>query len=134
MSEEKITSTREAMIAEILGNVSGLEEQVKLLRAELVDSNKKMKEQYEQSKQALFLSRTEAVESIQREAAKQVREGVFSETDNLKRSLTGLTLKIQQETEELAWRLRKTFIAYVIFGSFGVSLATFLVEKVIMTH
>ena len=43
MSDERITSSKEAVIAEILGDVSKLEDQVKAIHAELVDSNKKMK-------------------------------------------------------------------------------------------
>ena len=77
MSDERITSSKEAVIAEILGDVSKLEDQVKAMRAELIDSNKKIKEQYEIAKQALFLSRTEALESLRKDAAKLVRDGVF---------------------------------------------------------
>ncbi len=133
MSDEKITTTaREALIAEILGDVSGLEEQVKAIHAELVDSNKKMKEEYEKSKQALFLSRTEAIESIKNEAAKQVRDGVFNETDNLKGALNGLILKINRESEELKGRMFRAYLSYVFLSSLGVALATFFVES--LTH
>jgi type I restriction-modification system DNA methylase subunit len=134
MSDERITSSKEAVIAEILGDVSKLEDQVKAIHAELVDSNKKMKEQYENSKQALFLSRTEALESIRKEAAKLVRDGVFSETNNLKRTLEGLILKINREAEELNGRMRRTYLSYVFLSSFGVALATLFIEKVILTH
>lgn len=134
MADERITSSKEAVIAEILGDVSKLENQVKAIHAELVDSNKKMKEQYENSKQALFLSRTEAIESIQKEAAKLVRDGVFSEIDNLKGTLDGLILKINRESEELKGRMRRTYLSYVFLSSFGVALATLFVEKVILTH
>ena len=133
MSDEKITTTaREAMIAEILGDVSNLDDQVKSLRAELVESNKKMKEQYENSKKALFLSRTEAIESIQREAAKLVRDGVFSETNNLKRTLEGLSLKINREAEELKGRMLWTYLSYAFLSSFGVAFATLFIEKMIL--
>ena len=134
MSDERITSSKEAVIAEILGDVSKLEDQVKAIHAELVDSNKKMKEQYENSKQALFLSRTEALESIRKEAAKLVRDGVFSETNNLKRTLEGLILKINLESEEFNGRMRRTYLSYVFLSSFGVALATLFIEKVILTH
>ncbi len=134
MGDERITSSKEAVIAEILGDVSKLEDQVKLLHATLVDSNKKMKEQYENSKQALFLSRTETLESIRKEAAKLVRDGVLSETDNLKRALDGLIQKINRESEELNGRMRRTYLSYVFLSSFGVALATLFVAKVILTH
>ncbi len=134
MADERITSSKEAVIAEILGDVSKLEDQVKAIHAELVESNKKMKEQYENSKQALFLSRTEALESIRKEAAKLVRDGVFSETNNLKRTLEGLILKINLESEEFNGRMRRTYLSYVFLSSFGVALATLFVEKVILTH
>ena len=134
MGDERITSSKEAVIAEILGDVSKLEDQVKLLHATLVDSNKKMKEQYENSKQALFLSRTETLESIRKEAAKLFRDGVLSETDNLKRALDGLIQKINRESEELNGRMRRTYLSYVFLSSFGVALATLFVAKVILTH
>ena len=134
MGDERITSSKEAVIAEILGDVSKLEDQVKLLHAELVDSNKKMKEQYEKSKEALFLSRTESIESIRKEAAKLVRDGVLSETDNLKRALDGLILKINRESEEFNGRMRRTYLSYMFLSSFGVALATLFVAKVILTH
>ena len=134
MGDERITSSKEAVIAEILGDVSKLEDQVKLLHATLVDSNKKMKEQYENSKQALFLSRTEALEFIRKEAAKLVRDGVLSETDNLKRALDGLIQKINRESEEFNGRMRRTYLSYMFLSSFGVALATLFVAKVILTH
>ena len=134
MADERITSSKEAVIAEILGDVSELENQVKAIHAELVDSNKKMKEQYENSKQALFLSRTEGIESIKNEAAKLVRDKVFSETDNLKGALEGLILKINRESEELKGRMLRTYLSCVFLSSFGVALATLFVEKVILTH
>jgi hypothetical protein len=134
MADERITSSKEAVIAEILGDVSKLEDQVKAMRAELIDSNKKIKEQYEIAKQALFLSRTEALESLRKDAAKLVRDGVFSETDTLKRTLEGLILKINRESEEFNGRMRWTFLSYVFLSSFGVALATFFVGKVILTH
>ena len=134
MSDERITNVREAHMIEILGNVSGLEEQVKAIHAEFVDSNKKMKEQYENSKNALFLSRTEAIESIQREAAKQVRDGVYGEIDGIKREVHKLIIELNRAADELRSRKRWDFIIYVFVSSFGVMLATFLIDKMMLNH
>jgi len=132
MADEKITSTREVVIAEILGDVSNLGDQVKTIHDELVASNKKIKEQYENAKQALFLSRTETLESIQQDAAKLLRDGVFNEVNGIKREVNNLIIELTRSANELRTRQRWYFVIYIFASSFGVALATFLIEKIML--
>lgn len=139
MSDPKLTppaqeAMKAAVLVEVLGDVGEIREQVKAIHAGLAASNKKMQEQYDQAKQALFLARTESIEEIKKEAAKLVRDGVFSETGELKREIGKVIIDFNRAAEEVRSARRLDFLAYVFFSSLGVVVATFVIEKMILNH
>ena len=80
MSDEKITTTaREALIAEILGDVSGLEEQVKAIHAELVVCNTELKKELTTALSAIRAKTTAEKNDMTESAAKLVKDRVYGE-------------------------------------------------------
>lgn len=134
MSDERITNVREAHMIEILGNVSGLEEQVKAIHAELVETNKQQKEE-----RGMVLDELRATGTIERnklaeKAAKLVRDGVYGEIDGIKIEVNKLIIEFNRAAEELRSKKRWDFISYVFLSSLGVVLATLFFEKIILKH
>jgi hypothetical protein len=135
MSDEKIiTTARETMITEILGDVSGLENQVQLIYAELVACNKELKEELKTALSAIRAQTTAEKNDMAKNAAKLVREGVYGEIGGLKTEVKNLISELQGAADELRSRKHWDFMAYVVLSSIGVALATLLVENVILTH
>lgn len=139
MSDEKITpaareAMREALLAEVLGDVGEMEKQVKAIHAELVETNKQLKEERRMVLDELRATGTAEKNKLASEAAKLVREGVFSETGELKREIGKVIIDFRRAAEEVKSARRWDFIGYVFTSCLAVAVATFIVAKVILTH
>ena len=134
MSDERITNVREAHMIEILGNVSGLEEQVKAIHAELGGILKQLKDVRQTAIDEIRAIGSAEKNKLASEGAKLVRDGVFSETDNLKKSIDNAISKNNQAADKLDSRLRTILIVSVLSSALGASVATFLIERIMLNH
>jgi hypothetical protein len=139
MSDEKFTPSaqeamKEAVLVEVLGDVGEIKELVKAIKPVLLETSKQVTEERRLALDALRATGTAEKEKLASEAAKLVRDGVFSETNELKREVRNLIAELKRATEKIRSEKRWDFIFYVIVSSSVIVLAIFFIDKVILKH
>ncbi len=134
MADERITSGREAVIAEILGNVNGLEEQIKAIHAELMGTLKNLKDVRQTAIDEIRATGTAERNKLASEAAKQVHDGINSEIDGIKSSLNNLILKTKQASDEIRFQMFRAILLYGLSVGIGVVFVSYIVIRTALNH
>lgn len=139
MSDEKITpSAREAMkeavLAEVLGDVGEIKEQVKAIHAGFVETNNQLKKERNLALEELRGTGTAERDKLAAKATKLVHDGINSEIDGIKSSLNDLILKTKQASDEIRFQMFRAILLYGLSVGIGVVFVSYIVIRTALNH